>query len=132
MRLAISTSPSRVSRDRSISRRYMRTGSWFFRGRRSEVEFKVLALFALFKFLIEPAEGSLGLQHIDALRADGSEQVVQIFDYTVMRYEFVHLVVVRYPFSLPHRPAFFNVVVLVFKSKKIPQIHQFALWGAYW
>ena len=93
----------------------------FFEGAGSEVEFNVLALFALFKFLIERGGRQFGaFQHIDALRADGSEQVVQIFGTNhVMRYEFVHLVVGQVSLFLTGIDQLFYVVVLVFKSQEV-------------
>ena len=52
----------------------------FFESARSEVEFNVLALFAFVELLIERGGRQLGaFQHVDALRADRSEQVVQVF-----------------------------------------------------
>ena len=93
MRLAISTSPSRVSSGTvPISRRYMRTGSLVFSsvpGR--QVELDVLALFQL-EFLVA---GKLGrVQQIDALGADGGDQIVQIVGRAdLIRQHVVHVAV---------------------------------------
>ena len=77
MRLAISTSPSRVSSGTvPISRRYMRTGSLVFSsvpGR--EVELDVLALFQL--EILVGAE-LRPVEQIDALGADGGDQIVDV------------------------------------------------------
>ena len=52
----------------------------FFQRAGSEVEFDVLALFAFFEFLIERGGRQFrAFQHVDALRADRSQQVVQVF-----------------------------------------------------
>ena len=51
----------------------------FFESAGSEVEFNVLALFAFFELLIERGGRQFGaFEHVDALRADRREQVVEV------------------------------------------------------
>ena len=115
MRLAISTSPSRVSSGTvPISRRYMRTGSLVFSsvpGR--EIQFHVLAGFDLSSNFFSARFGSL--EHIDPLRTDGGKQVLEIVGgMHVVRDEVIHLVIGEITLLFAHIDQFFDIVVLVF------------------
>ena len=87
----------------------------------SEVEFNVLALFAFFELLIERGGRQLGaFEHVDALRANRREQVVQVFGTDhVVRDEFVYLVVGQIALLFAGIDQLFYVVVLVFKSQEV-------------
>ena len=82
MRLAISTSPSRVSSGTvPISRKYMRTGSLVFSrapGVRSSSTSS--PFFVVFEFFSSRGGGQLGaFEDVDALRTDRGQQIVQVF-----------------------------------------------------
>ena len=97
MRLAISTSPSRVSSGTvPISRRYMRTGSLVFSsapGVRSSSTSSPASMSPI-ELLVERA-GDLGaFEHINALRADGGQQVIEVVGRMhIVRDQVVHLVI---------------------------------------
>ena len=52
----------------------------FFESAGSEVEFNVVALFAFFEFFVERGGRQFrAFQHVDALRTDRCQQVIQVF-----------------------------------------------------
>ena len=122
MRLAISTSPSRVSSGTvPISRRYMRTGSLVFSsapGVRSSSTSS--PFFCFFKLLIERGGRQFGaFEHIDTLRTDGGQQIVKVFGTMhVMRYEVVDLVIREISLFFSCVDQLFYIVVLVVKSQR--------------
>ena len=68
----------------------------FFQGSGAEVEFDVLGgFFSILEFFIERRRGHFrALEHIDALRADSGQQIVEVVGTVhVMRYEVVDLVI---------------------------------------
>src|SRR5271166_2168403 len=93
----------------------------FFQCAGREVEFDILALFAFVEFLIERGGRQLWtFQHVDALRADRREQVVQVFGtYYIVRDELVDLVISEISLLFPGINQLFYVVVLVFKSQEV-------------
>jgi len=59
-------------------------------------------------------------QHVDALRANRSQQVVQILGTVhVLRYEIVYLIVGKVALLFPGIDQLFYIVVLVFKSQEV-------------
>src|SRR5207302_9744832 len=93
----------------------------FFQRARSEVEFNVLPLFAFIELLIERRGRQLrALKHINALRADRRQQVVQIFgtNYIVWD-ELVYLVIGEISLFFTGIDQLFYVVVLIFKSQEV-------------
>ena len=94
MRLAISTSPSRVSSGTvPISRRYMRTGSLVFSsvpGRQIKLD-----VFALFELKILVGAKLRRVQQIDALGADRRHQIVDVVGRSadVLRQHVIHVAV---------------------------------------
>jgi hypothetical protein len=89
-----------------------------------KVEFDVFAgLDFLLELLAQIRRGQLGLplKHIDALRADSGEQVVQVFGRVdVVRDEVVHLAVRQVTLLLARIDQFLDVVVLIFQSQCNP------------
>ena len=88
----------------------------FFESSGGEVEFDVLgAFFAFFEFLIERGRGQFGaLQHVDALRTDGGQQIVQVVGTVhIVRDQVVHLVVGEISLLFACVDQLLNVVVLV-------------------
>ena len=82
MRLAISTSPSRVSKRHGAHLAQIHADGivGLFQSAGGEVEFDVLALLGFVEFFIERGGRQLGaFQHVDALRADRGQQVVEVF-----------------------------------------------------
>ena len=67
----------------------------FFERAGSEIEFNIIALFAFVELFIERGRRQLGaFEHINALRPDRSEQVVEVVGaHHILRDEFVYLVV---------------------------------------
>ena len=118
MRLAISTSPSRVSSGTvPISRKYMRTGSLVFSrapGVRSSSTSSPASF--LVEFLVHRGGRQLGaLQHVNALRADGGEQIVEILGRVdIVRDEVVHLAVGEISLLFARIDKLFNIVVFIF------------------
>ncbi len=77
-----------------------------------EVQLHVLAGFELVKFLVAPHLGAF--EDINALRADGGQQVLEVVGGVhVVRDQVVHLVVREVTLFLPHIDQFFDIVVLV-------------------
>ena len=85
----------------------------FFQSAGREIEFHVLAGFDLFEFLVAPHLGAL--EHVNALRADGGQQVLEVVGgMHVVRDQVVHLVVGEVALLFTHIDQFFDIVVLVF------------------
>ena len=91
----------------------------FFQSTGGEVEFDVLASFVFVELFVERGGGKLrSLQHIDSLRTNGGEQIVQVFRRVhIVRDEIVDLVVGEVSLFLACIDQLFNVVVLVVKSQ---------------
>ncbi len=122
MRLAISTSPSRVSSGTvPISRRYMRTGSLVFSsapGVRSSSTSSPASMSGSY-FLSRPADGSFGsFEDVDSLRADGGQQVLEVLGrMQVVGKQVVDLVVGQVALLLACIDQFFDIVEFVVKSQ---------------
>ena len=93
----------------------------FFQSAGGEVEFDVLAFFGFVEFFIERGGRQLGaFQHVDALRTNGGQQIVQVFGTVhVMRDEVVDLVIGEISLLFACIDQLFNVVELVVKSQKV-------------
>ena len=91
----------------------------FFEGAGSEVEFDVFAGFVFVELLVERGGGKLRpLEHIDALRANGGQQIVQVLRRMhIVRDKIVHLVVGEISLLFTCIDQLFNIVVLVIKSQ---------------
>ncbi len=92
----------------------------FFESAGREVEFDILAGFSFFfELFIERGGGKLGsLQHIDSLRTNGGQQIVQVLGRMhVVRDKVVDLVIGQISLLFTCVDQLFNVVVLVVKSQ---------------
>ena len=92
----------------------------FFESAGREVEFDVLAGFSFFfELLIERGGGKFrSLQHIDALRTNGGQQIVQVLGRMhVVRDKVVDLVIGQISLLFTCVDQLFDVVVLVVKSQ---------------
>ncbi len=85
----------------------------FFQSAGREVELHVLAGFDLFELLVAPHLGSF--EHVNTLRADGGQQVLEVVGgMHVVWDQIVHLVVGEVALLFTHIDQFFDIVVLVF------------------
>src|SRR5579862_746932 len=94
----------------------------FFQSSGSEVEFDVLPFFVIFEFFIESSSGRQfgAFQDVDALRANRSQQIVEVFGTVhVMRYEVIDLVIREISLLFACIDQLFYVVVLVIKSQEV-------------
>ena len=83
-----------------------------FQGARREIQLHVLASFDLVELLVA---GLGALEHINPLRANGGQQVLEIVGRMhVVRDQVIHLVVGEITFLFAHIDQFFDIVVLVF------------------
>ena len=92
----------------------------FFQSAGSEVEFDVLADFSFFfELLIERGGGKFrSLQHIDSLRTNGGQQIVQVLGRMhVVRDKVVDLVIGQISLLFTCVDQLFDIVVLVVKSQ---------------
>ena len=92
----------------------------FFESAGREVEFDVLAGFSFFfELLIERGGGKFGsLQHVDSLRTNGGQQIVQVLGRMhVVRDKVVDLVIGQISLLFTCVDQLFDVVVLVVKSQ---------------
>ncbi len=92
----------------------------FFQSAGSEVEFDVLADFSFFfEFLVERGGGKFrSLEHIDALRTNGGQQIVQVLGRMhVVRDKVVDLVIGQISLLFTCVDQLFDIVVLVVKSQ---------------
>ena len=114
MRLAISTSPSRVSSGTvPISRRYMRTGSLVFSRVPGERSSSMSSPASISSNFLSPDFGPL--EHINTLRANGGQQVLEVVGRMhVVRDQVIHLVIGEITLLFAHIDQFFDIVVLVF------------------
>ncbi len=118
MRLAISTSPSRVSSGHGAHLAQIHADGivGLLQRARREVQFHVLAGFDFVELLVAPHLRAF--EHINALRADGGQQVLEVVGRMhVVRDQVVHLVVGEIALLFTHIDQFFDIVVLVFKSQ---------------
>src|SRR5207302_814382 len=91
-----------------------------FQGARSEVEFNVLARFQVaIEFLVEFSASSFWtFKDVDALGANGGEQIVQVIGgMDIARKQVIHLIVGEIPLLLAGIDQFLNVIKLVVKSQ---------------
>jgi len=88
----------------------------FFQGAGGEVEFDVLPFFDFFEFLVERGRRQFGaFQHVDSLRTDGGEQIVQVFGTVhILRDQVVDLIVSEISLLFACIDQLFYVAVLIF------------------
>src|SRR5579863_7436553 len=95
----------------------------FFQSSGCEVEFDVLgAFFNILEFFIERGRGRQfgAFQHVDALRTNGGQQIVQVVGRVhVMRYEVIDLVIREVSLFFACVDQLFYVLVFVVKSQEV-------------
>ena len=85
-----------------------------------EIEFNILAFFDFIEFFIERGRREFrAFEHIDTLRTDRSQQIVEVLGAVhIVRDQVVDLIVGEIAFLFTCIDQLFNIVVLVFKSQE--------------